>query len=299
MGLVRGIGNESLDGRVDLLGWEGLRECAEMGDGLGGGEIVWICPRIGGECQWFPQPTSLGLMLPGTVAMVMFPTHSSPSGMGRCRHFIIRQMDNGRYMILGDDRLHNSVTDLLDYHRTVPILPFAEYLTKPCYKLPERHYEEIGRNLDLSSSPQGPGGGSGDIPSSMEYDDPDGEAIATPEESPVAVGGAKSPLLDRWTRKERPERHYEEIDGILSRTRSARSPGGRSSDAPVPQEESDPEQESGANPERVLRAESPPVERWTLREVRGVSSDMRWGECSRPTEGNGTGLDHHIPSGWC
>ncbi|XP_062898012.1 collagen alpha-1(I) chain-like [Mobula hypostoma] len=247
--------------KSELVRWfeetqaDGLRQ----GDGL----PFWyhgLCSRRDAErlLQGRPMGSYLLRLSESQGGMVL-----SYSGMGRCRHFIIRQVDSGWYMILGDDRLHSSVTDLLNYHRTVPILPFAEYLTTPCYKRPERHYEEIGRFLDLSSSPQGSGGGSGDIPGSVEYDDPDGEPETTPEESPVAVGGAKSPLLDRWTRRVRPERHYEEIDGILGRTRSARSLGGGSSDAPMPLEESDPEQESGANPERVLRAESPSVERWT------------------------------------
>ncbi|XP_072106618.1 uncharacterized protein [Mobula birostris] len=247
--------------KSELVRWfeetqaDGLRQ----GDGL----PFWyhgLCSRRDAErlLQGRPMGSYLLRLSESQGGMVL-----SYSGMGRCRHFIIRQVDSGWYTILGDDRLHSSVTDLLNYHRTVPILPFAEYLTTPCYKRPERHYEEIGRFLDLSSSPHGSGGGSGDIPGSMEYDDPDGEPGATPDESPVAVGGAKSPLLDRWTQRVRPERHYEEIDGILGRTRSARSLGGGSSDAPMPLEESDPEQESGANPERVLRAESPSVERWT------------------------------------
>ncbi|KYO42746.1 myosin-IIIb-like [Alligator mississippiensis] len=53
-------------------------------------------------------------------------------GTTRCRHYMIEVQPNARYVILGEDRAHASLTDLVRYHRTVGIQPFLETLTVPC-----------------------------------------------------------------------------------------------------------------------------------------------------------------------
>lgn len=45
---------------------------------------------------------------------------------------MIEVQPNARYVILGEDRAHASLTDLVRYHRTVGIQPFLETLTVPC-----------------------------------------------------------------------------------------------------------------------------------------------------------------------
>ncbi|XP_010085389.1 PREDICTED: myosin-IIIb-like, partial [Pterocles gutturalis] len=53
-------------------------------------------------------------------------------GEGRCRHYMIQMQPNARYVILGEDRAHTSLTELVRYHQTVGIRPFMEILTVPC-----------------------------------------------------------------------------------------------------------------------------------------------------------------------
>ncbi|KAM6187533.1 uncharacterized protein WM294_016690 [Sarcoramphus papa] len=53
-------------------------------------------------------------------------------GKGRCRHYMIQMQPNASYVILGEDRAHASLTELVRYHQTVGIQPFMEILTVPC-----------------------------------------------------------------------------------------------------------------------------------------------------------------------
>ncbi|KFU86021.1 SH2 domain-containing protein 7, partial [Chaetura pelagica] len=53
-------------------------------------------------------------------------------GKGRCRHYMIQVQSNARYVILGEDRAHTSLTELVRYHQAVGIQPFMETLTVPC-----------------------------------------------------------------------------------------------------------------------------------------------------------------------
>lgn len=45
---------------------------------------------------------------------------------------MIQMQPNARYVILGEDRAHASLTELVRYHQTVGIQPFMEKLTVPC-----------------------------------------------------------------------------------------------------------------------------------------------------------------------
>ncbi|KAL0965525.1 hypothetical protein UPYG_G00282450 [Umbra pygmaea] len=53
-------------------------------------------------------------------------------GADRCRHFMIEMQSNGKYVILGEDKAHASLPDLVQYHSQVGIKPFNELLTTPC-----------------------------------------------------------------------------------------------------------------------------------------------------------------------
>ncbi|NWW96546.1 SH2D7 protein, partial [Rhynochetos jubatus] len=53
-------------------------------------------------------------------------------GESRCRHYMVQMQPNARYVILGEDRAHTSLTELVRYHQTVGIQPFMEKLTVPC-----------------------------------------------------------------------------------------------------------------------------------------------------------------------
>lgn len=45
---------------------------------------------------------------------------------------MIQMQPNARYVILGEDRAHASLTELVRYHQSVGIKPFMEILTVPC-----------------------------------------------------------------------------------------------------------------------------------------------------------------------
>ncbi|KAI3368792.1 hypothetical protein L3Q82_025776 [Scortum barcoo] len=50
----------------------------------------------------------------------------------RCRHFMIDALEDGHYIIVGENRRHRFLQDLVDFHRRTPILPFTEVLTVAC-----------------------------------------------------------------------------------------------------------------------------------------------------------------------
>ncbi|XP_072920381.1 myosin-IIIa isoform X1 [Hemitrygon akajei] len=66
-------------------------------------------------------------------------------GVDRCRHYMIEMQPNGKYVILGEDRVHSSLPDLVEYYKTVGIQPFMEVLTVPCGQKcdSETDYEEL------------------------------------------------------------------------------------------------------------------------------------------------------------
>ncbi|XP_058680455.1 myosin-IIIb-like [Ammospiza nelsoni] len=73
-------------------------------------------------------------------------------GEGRCRHYMIQEQPNARYVILGEDRAHASLTELVRYHQGVGIQPFMETLTVPCgQKSSESLSYKNLENLTLSS----------------------------------------------------------------------------------------------------------------------------------------------------
>ncbi|XP_052463583.1 myosin-IIIb-like [Carassius gibelio] len=75
-------------------------------------------------------------------------------GSDRCRHYMVEMQSNGKYVILGEDRAHSSLTDLVQYHTQVVIQPFMELLTVPCGQMcdQEPDYEELKACSSSSSS---------------------------------------------------------------------------------------------------------------------------------------------------
>ncbi|XP_029947985.1 SH2 domain-containing protein 7 [Salarias fasciatus] len=55
-------------------------------------------------------------------------------GLDRCRHFVIRQNQDGLLVVSGDDRTHGSLGQLIEHYRLRPIQPFGEYLTFGCHQ---------------------------------------------------------------------------------------------------------------------------------------------------------------------
>ncbi|XP_075879062.1 hematopoietic SH2 domain-containing protein homolog [Nelusetta ayraudi] len=50
----------------------------------------------------------------------------------RCRHFMIDASDDGQCVIVGEDRRHRCLHDLVEFHQRAPIVPFNEVLTVAC-----------------------------------------------------------------------------------------------------------------------------------------------------------------------
>ncbi|XP_034386882.1 hematopoietic SH2 domain-containing protein homolog isoform X2 [Cyclopterus lumpus] len=50
----------------------------------------------------------------------------------RCKHFMIDASEDGHYVIVGENRRHRCLQDMVDFHKRTPIQPFSEVLTLPC-----------------------------------------------------------------------------------------------------------------------------------------------------------------------
>ncbi|XP_015266914.1 PREDICTED: SH2 domain-containing protein 7, partial [Gekko japonicus] len=65
-------------------------------------------------------------------------------GKDRCRHFVISCQKNGRYVVAGDTRNHESLAELIRYYQISEIEPFGENLTVACSKPEEKNiYDQI------------------------------------------------------------------------------------------------------------------------------------------------------------
>lgn len=52
-------------------------------------------------------------------------------GRERCRHFVLDQLPNGHYVILGEHSAHPELAELLQHYARIPIPPYGELLTVP------------------------------------------------------------------------------------------------------------------------------------------------------------------------
>ncbi|KFQ91113.1 SH2 domain-containing protein 2A, partial [Nipponia nippon] len=52
-------------------------------------------------------------------------------GRDRCRHFVLDQLPDGRYVILGERSAHTELADLLRHYTAAPVTPYHEFLTVP------------------------------------------------------------------------------------------------------------------------------------------------------------------------
>ncbi|XP_070543651.1 myosin-IIIb-like isoform X2 [Ptychodera flava] len=50
----------------------------------------------------------------------------------RCKHFMIDQTPSGKYVVVGEPKVHESLKALVTYHQKNPISPFGDLLTEPC-----------------------------------------------------------------------------------------------------------------------------------------------------------------------
>ncbi|NWU24411.1 SH22A protein, partial [Dyaphorophyia castanea] len=82
------------------------------------------------EAEELLQDQPLGCFLvrfsESTVGFVL-----SYRGRDRCRHFVLDQLPDGRYVILGERSAHAELAELLQHHATAPVAPYHEFLTAP------------------------------------------------------------------------------------------------------------------------------------------------------------------------
>ncbi|OWK55019.1 SH2 domain-containing protein 2A [Lonchura striata] len=82
------------------------------------------------EAEELLQDQPLGCFLvrfsESTVGFVL-----SYRGRERCRHFVLDQLPDGRYVILGERSAHAELAGLLQHHATAPVTPYHEFLTVP------------------------------------------------------------------------------------------------------------------------------------------------------------------------
>ncbi|XP_044128301.1 SH2 domain-containing protein 2A isoform X1 [Bufo gargarizans] len=60
-------------------------------------------------------------------------------GTERCRHFIINQLEDERYVIEGEKSVHPSLQDLVSHYCRFPVEPYKEMLTTACPTNPFKH----------------------------------------------------------------------------------------------------------------------------------------------------------------
>ncbi|XP_030639920.1 hematopoietic SH2 domain-containing protein homolog [Chanos chanos] len=93
--------------------------------------------------EWFhgiiSRKTSEEMLLTKPVGYFLIRVSESRTGYtlsyraeDRCRHFMIDALSDNQYVIVGENRRHQSLHDLVAYHRRFPIIPFTELLTVAC-----------------------------------------------------------------------------------------------------------------------------------------------------------------------
>ncbi|XP_009892538.1 PREDICTED: myosin-IIIb-like [Charadrius vociferus] len=124
-------------------------------------------------------------------------------GEGRCRHYMIQVQPNARYVILGEDRAHASLTQLVRYHQTVGIQPFMEILTVPCG---QKSSESLDYE-DLECLKLGPSEAKGEVPPEEQ------PSPSRPSTSrPGVQSGAAAVLRHVWFRRTKNSQKEESLD---------------------------------------------------------------------------------------
>ncbi|KAG9338287.1 hypothetical protein JZ751_025958 [Albula glossodonta] len=123
-------------------------------------------------------------------------------GKDRYRHYMIEMQINGKYVILGEDRAHPSLPDLVKYHTQVGIKPFMEVLTIPCGQRcdQEPDYEEL-KNLMLAPSLADQGHAPGEVKSGPDQNYMDLQRLFIPPGQNLSMEAQKPPVLRRISDK--------------------------------------------------------------------------------------------------
>lgn len=69
------------------------------------------------------------------------------------RHFMVKLLDNGSFLIPGEERAHASLDALITFHQQQPMRPHGELLKQPCSQV--RFGTRVGSScLPRSQAPQ-------------------------------------------------------------------------------------------------------------------------------------------------
>ncbi|CAH6868324.1 Sh2d7 [Phodopus roborovskii] len=73
-------------------------------------------------------------------------------GSDRCRHFVINQLRNRRYLVSGDTLSHSTLDELLRHYQEVQLEPFGETLASACPRLEENDlYDAVNTGLQQTN----------------------------------------------------------------------------------------------------------------------------------------------------
>ncbi|XP_075582482.1 myosin-IIIb [Pelecanus crispus] len=137
-------------------------------------------------------------------------------GEGRCRHYMIEMQPNARYVILGEDRAHASLTELIWYHQTVGIQPFMEILTVPCgQKSSESLDYEDPECLGL-----GPPAAKGETPPEEQL-----RASSPSTSEPTLQSGAATVRRCMWFRRTKNCQNQQSLDKSSTKPSSGKERG--------------------------------------------------------------------------
>ncbi|XP_010282357.1 PREDICTED: myosin-IIIb-like, partial [Phaethon lepturus] len=129
-------------------------------------------------------------------------------GESRCRHYMIQMQPNARYVILGEDRAHTSLTELVQYHQTVGIQPFMETLTVPCGQKSSESLDY--KNLECLRL--GPPAAEGETPPEEQ------PCPSRPSTSrPALQSGATTVLRSAWFRKSKNCQNQQSLDKNMTK----------------------------------------------------------------------------------
>ncbi|XP_063970526.1 myosin-IIIb-like isoform X1 [Lytechinus pictus] len=90
-----------------------------------------IITRRQAEELLLPKPVGSYLL---RVSESRFGYSLSLRGADRCKHFMIDQLHNGKYVVVGEPQVHKTLNDLIKFHslKKNPISPFGDLLIEAC-----------------------------------------------------------------------------------------------------------------------------------------------------------------------
>ncbi|XP_065513524.1 hematopoietic SH2 domain-containing protein-like [Caloenas nicobarica] len=137
-------------------------------------------------------------------------------GEGRCRHYMIQMQPNARYVILGEDRAHASLTELVRYHQSVGIQPFMEILTVPC----GQKSSESSDYEDLECLTSG-------LPAAKDETPPEEQPCPSrpPISRPALQSGAAAVLKHVWFRRTKNSQNQQSGDKNRAKPSSGKERG--------------------------------------------------------------------------